>query len=115
VQNILFGTPLQALPARCGLKNAVPVVIIKCCEYLQQQNIIETEGILRVPGAPGKVEELKDLFDQGELSFFSLFSLFFVTQFIETKQVWMWTFRDARTRTLLLPCLNSICGNSQIH
>lgn len=62
----IFGIDLLVQLRRDNL--SLPVILIKCVEYVEQKNGLESQGIYRMSGLQAKVKALKQSFDLGNSS-----------------------------------------------
>ncbi|KAJ3232770.1 hypothetical protein HDU78_006865 [Chytriomyces hyalinus] len=58
----VFGVTIAEAAARAG-KNGIPDIVVQCVEYLERKNLIDTEGLYRIPGSIKRVKEWAAKFD----------------------------------------------------
>ena len=59
----IFGMSLQELYEQSG--HPVPVFVVHCLKYFKKTGALKLEGIFRVSGLKGEVEQMKNLFPTG--------------------------------------------------
>jgi hypothetical protein len=61
---VLFGNSLESYAIDHG--RTVPLVVLRCCEAIENTGGLQKEGIYRVSGRQSNVEQLKHLFELDE-------------------------------------------------
>ena len=74
----VFGTPLHELLAwerQIEPSLTMPTIVTECLEYLQRQEVYNTEGIFRLSGSLQKINDIRALYDAVRCCRFDFFLL----------------------------------------
>ena len=74
-EGTIFGMSLQELYEQSG--HPIPVFVVHCLKYFKRTGALKFEGIFRLSGLKGEVEQMKFLFPTGLCFFFLFLFLFF--------------------------------------